>query len=74
MQGRDEAGFGDVVRRTVLCGISVIAVIAAALLAPTLGWTAGLGALAAGVLVLVVVVLAMVPDDDAAEGAPDTTL
>ncbi len=74
MRDRDATGFGNMVRRTVLCGISVTAVIAAALVAPTLGWTAGLGTLAAGVLVLVVVLLAMVPDDDVGEGAPDTTL
>ncbi len=71
MQDRDATGFGDAMRRAVLCGISVIVVVAAALAVSTLGWAAGLGTLGAGILVLVVILLAMVPDDDVGEGASD---
>ena len=74
MRDQGATGFGNAVRRSVLCSISVTAVIAAALVVPRLGWTAGLGTLAAGVLVLVVILLAMAPDgDEVGEGAPDTT-
>ena len=65
---------GEAARRTALFSISIAAVIVAALVAPRFGWGAGLGMFALGTLVLVVLLLAMAPDEDPGEGASDTWL
>ena len=62
---------GDAARRAVLCCLSLIGVVAAAVVAPRLGWPTGLGVLGVAALVLVVILLAIVPDDDGDEGASD---
>ena len=71
MQDNRNTVSGDAARRAVLCGISLLGVVAAAILAPRLGWPTSLGVLGVAVLVLVVVLLAIVPDDDVDEGASD---
>jgi membrane protein implicated in regulation of membrane protease activity len=73
MRDGDTNGIGDTARRAVLCAISVAVMVGAVLLAPRLGWTTGLGLFAMGTLVLVVILLAMAPDEDAGEGTSDTT-
>lgn len=63
----------EAARRAALFTISIAAVVATALVAPRFGWSAGLGMFALGTLVLVVLLLAIAPDDDAGEGASDTS-
>ena len=59
-------------RRAVLCALSVLGVLAAAVIAPGLGWPTGVGVLGVVTLVLVVILLAAAPDDDTVSGsAPD---
>lgn len=55
-------------RRAVLCALSVLGVLAAAVIAPGLGWPTGLGVLGVVTLVLVVILLAATPDDDVGAG------
>ncbi len=74
MQDRNTNGTADALRRAILCSLTVAGVLAAAVVAPRLGWAAGLGILGAVTLVLVVILLAVVPDDDAGQGTTDTAL
>ena len=71
MQDDHDSVTGDAARRAVLCGLSLIGVVAAAVVAPRLGWPTGVGVLGVAALVLVVILLAIVRDDDADEGASD---
>ncbi len=71
MQDDQDNVTGDAARRAVLCGLSVLGVVGAAVVASRLGWPTGLGVLGVAVLVLVVILLAVVPDDDVDEGASD---
>lgn len=70
MQDQNANGRRDTVRRAVLYALSVAGLVAAAVIAPRLGLPAGLGVLAMVTLVLVVILLAVLPDDEAGEGAP----
>lgn len=65
MQDQHTRNIADAARRAVLCAISVLGVLAAVLIAPGLGWPTGLGVLGVFTLVLVVILLAATPDDDA---------
>ncbi len=71
MQDHDTNVTGDVARRAVLCGLSLAGVVVAAIVASRQGWPTSLGVLGVATLVLVVVLLAIVPDDDVDEGASD---
>ena len=71
MQDGNTSGIGDQRRRAVLVGVSLAAIVAAAVVVPGLGWSVGLGLLGVATLVLVVILLAAVPDADAGEGASD---
>ena len=71
MQDRNTSSVGDRLRRALLVGLSLAAIVAAAVIVPMLGWPAGLGLLGMATLVLVVILLAAMPDDDAGEGASD---
>ena len=71
MQDGNTSGVGDQLRRAVLVGVSLAAIVAAAVVVPGLGWSVGLGLLGVATLVLVVILLAAAPDEDAGEGASD---
>ncbi len=70
MQDRNANTTVVAVRRAVLCALSILGVLAAAVVARALGWPTGLGLLGVVTLVLVVILLAAAPDDDGA-GASD---
>ncbi len=71
MQDHVTSGTADAARRAILCGLSLAGVVAAAVAVPLLGWPTGLGVLGVATLVLVVILLAAVPDDDASEASSD---
>ena len=71
MQDGNTSGVGDQLRRAILVGVSLAAIVAAAVIVPGLGWSVGLGLLGVATLVLVVILLAAAPDGDAGEGASD---
>ena len=73
MQDHDTTITGDAARRAVLCLLSLAGVVAGAVVAPRLGWPTGLGVVGVATLVLVVILLAILPDDEAGEGASDLT-
>lgn len=71
MQDQHTRNTLNAARRAVLCALSVLGVVAAAVIAPALGWPTGLGVLGVVTLVLVVILLAATPDDDPAGNASD---